>query len=90
MSKIRALRLSTAALAIACVGTPALAHDGHEMDLSTDQQVALDIYGDVIGFRTARGHQQAPAMVNYLVARFKADGFADEDIMVTDYDSEGE
>lgn len=90
MSNIRALKLSAATLAIACVGTPALAHDGHVMDLTTDQQVALDIYGDVIGFRTARGHQQVPAMVNYLVARFKADGFADEDIMVTDYDSEGE
>lgn len=81
---------TAAALAIAIGAAPASAHDGHVMNLTTDQQIALDIYDDVIGFRTARGHGQVPAMVNYLVARFKAEGFDDDDIMVTDYDSEGE
>lgn len=66
------------------------AHDGHVQELTTDQQVALDIYEDVIGFRTARGHAQVPAMVQYLASRFRHSGFADEDILVSDYDSDGE
>ena len=49
-----------------------------------------DIYRDVIAFRTARGQQQVPAMVAYLVDRFRKAGFSDADIQVTDYDSEGE
>ena len=67
---------------------PALAQD--TVALTPHQQLARDIYRDVIGFRTARGQQQVPAMVAYLVDRFKKAGFSDEDIQVTDYDSEGE
>jgi acetylornithine deacetylase/succinyl-diaminopimelate desuccinylase-like protein len=66
------------------------AHDGHTTDLTIQQQVALDIYGDIIGFRTARGHAQVPAMVQYLVSRFHHSGFEEADIMVSDYDSDGE
>ena len=58
--------------------------------LTPDQQLARDIYRDVVAFRTARGQQQVPAMVAYLVDRFKQAGFSDDDIQVTDYDSEGE
>ena len=67
---------------------PALAQD--TVPLTSDQQLARDIYRDVIAFRTARGQQQVPAMVAYLVDRFKQAGFSDDDIQVTDYDSEGE
>ena len=67
---------------------PALAQD--TAALTPDQQLARDIYRDVIAFRTARGQEQVPAMVAYLVDRFKKAGFSDEDIQVTDYDSEGE
>jgi carboxypeptidase PM20D1 len=67
---------------------PALAQDAAA--LTPDQQLARDIYRDVIAFRTARGQEQVPAMVAYLVDRFKKAGFSDEDIQVTDYDSEGE
>ncbi|MDM8009739.1 MAG: M20/M25/M40 family metallo-hydrolase [Parasphingorhabdus sp.] len=67
---------------------PALAQD--TAALTPHQQLARDIYRDVIAFRTARGQQQVPAMVAYLVDRFKKAGFSDEDIQVTDYDSEGE
>lgn len=88
------MRAMVAALAlgagVAVMAQPAAAHDGHIVNLDTNQRIALDIYGDIIGFRTARGHGQVAVMVNYLVQRFKAEGFADEDIMVTDYDSEGE
>jgi len=67
---------------------PALAQD--TAALTPDQQLARDIYRDVIAFRTARGQEQVPAMVAYLVDRFKKAGFSDKDIQVTDYDSEGE
>lgn len=67
---------------------PALAQDAAA--LTPDQQLARDIYRDVIAFRTARGQEQVPAMVAYLVDRFQKAGFSDEDIQVTDYDSEGE
>lgn len=55
-----------------------------------DQQLAYDIYRDVIAMRTARGQARTPEMVAYLVSRLKQAGFADADIMVTDYDSAGE
>ena len=89
MRRARIWKLGLAALA-AAAAVPAGAHDGHVAQMTTDQKIALDIYTDIIGFRTARGHQQVPVMVNYLVSRLKAGGFADEDIMVTDYDSAGE
>ncbi len=76
------LSLSAAFLAAAA---PASARD-----LTADEQQARDIYEKVISFRSARGHQQMPPLVDYLVGEFKAAGFADEDIQVTDYDSEGE
>ncbi|WP_417610659.1 M20/M25/M40 family metallo-hydrolase [Parasphingorhabdus sp.] len=67
---------------------PVLAQD--TVPLTPDQQLARDIYRDVIAFRTARGQQQVPAMVAYLVDRFKQAGFSDDDIQITDYDSDGE
>ena len=67
---------------------PATAQD--KAPLTPHQQLARDIYRDVIAFRTARGQEQVPAMVSYLVDRFKKAGFSDDDIQVTDYDSEGD
>ncbi|MEH6791633.1 M20/M25/M40 family metallo-hydrolase [Parasphingorhabdus sp.] len=81
-------RLVLALLAGAFVAQPVLAQPSAA--LTPHQQLARDIYRDVIAFRTARGQQQVPAMVAYLVDRFKKAGFSDEDIQVTDYDSEGE
>ena len=79
-----------AVLLASAAAQPVQAHDGHVQDLTTEQQIAINIYEDIIAFRTARGHQQVPAMVNYLTAWLKGEGFADEDVMVTDYDSDGE
>ena len=79
-----------AVLLASAVAQPVQAHDGHVQDLTTEQQIAINIYEDIIAFRTARGHQQVPAMVNYLTAWLKGEGFADEDVKVTDYDSDGE
>lgn len=58
--------------------------------LTPDQQMARDIYRDVIAIRSARGQAKTPEMVAYLGDRLKKAGFADADIMVSDYDSAGE
>ncbi|VWX59017.1 M20/M25/M40 family metallo-hydrolase [Sphingorhabdus sp. 109] len=79
-----ALALVAGALSV----PPALAQD--DVVLTAHEQMARDIYRDIIAFRTARGQQQVPAMVSYLVDRFKKAGFDDGDIRVTDYDSDGE
>ena len=57
---------------------------------SEHDQMARDIYENVISIRTARGQEKVPEMVEYLVDQFKSAGFADEDIQVTDYDANGE
>ncbi len=57
---------------------------------TAEQRQAFDIYRDIIAIRTARGQAKTPEMVAYLVQRLKQAGFADTDIMVTDYDSDGE
>ncbi len=59
-------------------------------DLTEHEQMARDIYEKVISIRTARGQEQMPVMVAYLASQFKAAGFADSDIQITDYDSDGE
>ncbi len=46
------------------------------------QQQALELYRTIIGFRTAAGHGQVPAMANYLGDRFLAGGFPTEDVHV--------
>lgn len=45
---------------------------------------------DIIAIRMGRGQARTPQLVVYLVNRPKQAGFADADIMVTDYDSAGE
>lgn len=59
-------------------------------DLTPEQAKAREIYKNVVEIRSARGQQNMPKVVDYLVGEFKAAGFTDNDIMVTDYDSEGE
>jgi len=51
---------------------------------------AREIYQTVVEIRTAKGQAKVPFMVDYLVRELKAGGFADTDIEVTDYDSDGE
>lgn len=73
------------AVTMAMIATPSVADD-----LNEHQQLAREIYETIISFRTAKGHEQVPAMVEYLSNQLKAAGFSDEDIQITDYDSEGE
>jgi len=75
--------------ALASAG-PIAAQDTETRQLTDHQQMVHDIYRDIIGFRTARGHQQADDMVAYLTKRLSDTGFVQEDLMVTDYDSDGE
>ena len=65
-----------------------LAADSHQR--TAHEQRSYEIYRDIIAFRTARGHGQVDDMVAYLSGRLAAAGFAADDIMVTDYDSEGD
>lgn len=78
------------ALAAALLATAAPASAEARAPLTAEQQQAYDIYRDIIAIRTARGQAKTPEMVAYLVSRLKQAGFADADIMVTDYDSAGE
>ena len=74
--------------ALASAG-PIAAQDTETRQLTDHQQMVHDIYRDIIGFRTARGHQQVDDMVAYLTKHLSDAGFAQEDLMVTDYDSDG-
>ena len=78
-------RAFLAASIIALASSPTAARD-----LTEHEQMARNIYEKVISIRTARGQEQVPAMVSYLVSQFKAAGFADSDIQITDYDATGE
>ena len=59
-------------------------------DLTTDEARAREIYANVISIRSARGQEKVPDVVSYLISEFKAAGFTDDDIEVTDYDAAGE
>ena len=44
------------------------------------QEKALEIYRQIVGWRTAKGHGQVPEMAAYLADQFRDGGFADDDI----------
>lgn len=52
------------------------------------QQKALEIYRTIIGFRTAAGHGEVPAMANYLGDQFRDGGFPAEDVHVFTFTEE--
>ncbi len=68
----------------------AAASDQLPRELTEHEQRVHDIYRDIIAFRTAAGHGQMDEMVAYLTGRLAEAGFADEDLLVTDYDSNGD
>ena len=57
-----------------------------DTERTAHEAMTRDIYENVIGFRTAKGHGEVPAMVSYLTGKLKDAGFSDADIQVTDYD----
>jgi hypothetical protein len=82
--------LTALALSLALLVPAGAANAADRVPVTAQEQLALDIYRDIIAIRTARGQARTPEMVAYLVSRLKAAGFADADIMVSDYDSTGE
>lgn len=68
----------------------ATAQGGEPRELTEHQQRAYDIYRDIIAFRTSRGNGQVDDMVAYLTGRLSEAGFANDDIMITDYDANGD
>ena len=67
----------TLVLAAAAVLTLSAAHADAPADVRAE---ARQIFEDVIAFKTSEGYGQVPAMIEYLTARFRAAGFAADDI----------
>ncbi len=84
--------LSIAALSIVAGSMvfPAMPAVAQEDDRTPHEQRVFEIYRDIIAFRTARGAGQVDDMVAYLIDRLSEAGFSDDDIMVTDYVSDGD
>jgi acetylornithine deacetylase/succinyl-diaminopimelate desuccinylase-like protein len=77
------MRAGTVAAAVFLVLTPAVAAQDASADhTAAYQRRALEIFRTSIGYRTAAGHGQVPALAAYLANRFRAGGFPDEDIQV--------
>jgi acetylornithine deacetylase/succinyl-diaminopimelate desuccinylase-like protein len=83
--KVRAILLAGA---LAMAGQAA-AQDTGARQLTAHEQRVRDIYRTIIAFRSAAGHDQVDDEVAYLKGRLAEAGFAAEDLMVTDYDSNG-
>lgn len=54
---------------------------------AAERAQALDIYRRVVAFDTSTEGGQNPAMANFLAERFRAAGFADEDVRVLAHDA---
>ncbi|MBZ6379332.1 hypothetical protein B5C34_08325 [Pacificimonas flava] len=70
----------SAALLASAVSLPAVAQVQPGSERGTE---ALDLYRDLISFRTAEGHGQVPAMAERLAQELREAGFSDEDITIT-------
>ncbi|WP_425154644.1 M20/M25/M40 family metallo-hydrolase [Candidatus Palauibacter sp.] len=75
------------AVALATAAAPPAAPGLAAQDASADytepyQRQAFEIYRTAIGFRTAAGHGQVPALARYLAGEFRAGGFPTEDVHV--------
>lgn len=62
--------------------TPVAAQDTSAAYAAPYQRKAFEIYRTIVGFRTAEGHGQVPAMAKYLAGEFRAGGFAPDDVHV--------
>lgn len=54
------------------------------------EQEAREIYRNTVEIRSARGHENVPELVDYLVGELKDAGFTDSDIEISDYENDGE
>ena len=74
------------AVIVACA-SPASAQDGSADYTKPYQKKALEIYRTLIGFRSAAGHGQVPAVAAYLADQFRQGGFPAEDVHVLPFTS---
>ena len=65
-----------AAAVVSLLAVPALAQD------SAHERQARAIYERLIGFRTAQGHGQVPAMAEYIAGTLRAGGVPADDILI--------
>jgi carboxypeptidase PM20D1 len=78
---MKRLIVSIAVMAAAFSGSVAAQTAAHEVK-------AREIYDRIISFRTAAGHKQTPAMVDYLVDVLKAGGVPETDLATLDVEGE--
>lgn len=78
-------------LAIALLLAPAalVAQDSSADYTQPYQKKALEIYRTIVGYRSAEGNGQVPAIANYLADQFRQAGFPDEDIHVLPFPADG-
>ena len=90
MKTVMKLALATGLAALAtATALPAMAQ-APAPQRTPNELAARQLYSDVVGIRTARGHKQMGVMTGYLKEQLLKAGFAESDITITDYDSEGE
>jgi acetylornithine deacetylase/succinyl-diaminopimelate desuccinylase-like protein len=80
-------KAASTVLAALVLGTwaSAVASPAKEPALTAPEAVraeARDIFETIVAFQTAEGHGQVPVMAEYLAGKFKAAGFAAEDIEI--------
>ena len=77
------MRIRLAVLVLACLAGGAHA----QAPSDAERAAALEIYRKIVSFDTSVGGGQTPAMVSYLADRFRAAGFAEEDVHVLPFAS---
>ena len=90
MKTVMKLALATGLAAVATATSLAALAQAPAAQRTPNELAARQLYSDVVGIRTARGHRQMGVMTGYLKAQLLKAGFAESDITITDYDSDGE
>lgn len=83
---IRYTLFPIAALIAASCGAPS----GIAQERTAHEQMARDIFENVVSIRSALGQEKTPEVMDYIAGELKAAGFSGEDIVITDYDARGE
>jgi len=73
-------------LALGAAGLVAVVGGAHADAPPALRIQALDIFRSVIAYKTSVGLHQVPVMAEYLAGKFRAGGFADDDIHVVPYE----
>jgi carboxypeptidase PM20D1 len=82
----RKFSLLAAVAASVCLASPGAAQSVTD----ADKAMAREIIEQMVKFRTAKGYGQVPAMAEALATRFRAAGFAAEDIQMIPAEIDGE